>query len=190
VTLGMSSIARGMTLVYTEGRPIIDLDQAFLDLGQSSLWEVPIPVIFFISSLVLGYVILHYTILGRRTLAVGGNEIASVTSGINVAHVKMFAYTFTGALCGLAGVLLAARTNAGAPNAGSGYELDGIAAAIIGGVSPSGGKGTMLGTLMGILIFGIIQNGLDILNVSSYVQQIVKGVIIIGAVWLDKANRK
>ena len=140
--------------------------------------------------LLVGYVLLHTTKLGRYTLAVGGNESAAKTSGINTAKIKMFAYTFTGFCCGLAGILMTAKTNAGAPNAGTGYELDAIAAAIIGGTSPSGGKGSIFGTLLGVLIFGIIQNALDILNVSSYIQQVIKGLIIIGAVWADKANRR
>ncbi len=189
VTLGMLSIARGFTNVYTHGSPIIKLNKAFTALGQSSFLGIGLPVWIFVCMLLVGYVLLHTTKLGRYTLAVGGNESAAKTSGINTAKIKMFAYTFTGFCCGLAGILMTAKTNAGAPNAGTGYELDAIAAAIIGGTSPSGGKGTIFGTLLGVLIFGIIQNGLDILNVSSYIQQVVKGLIIIGAVWADKANR-
>ena len=187
VTLGMLSIARGFTNVYTHGSPIIKLNKAFTALGQSSFLGIGLPVWIFVCMLLVGYVLLHTTKLGRYTLAVGGNESAAKTSGINTAKIKMFAYTFTGFCCGLAGILM---TNAGAPNAGTGYELDAIAAAIIGGTSPSGGKGSIFGTLLGVLIFGIIQNALDILNVSSYIQQVIKGLIIIGAVWADKANRR
>ena len=190
VTLGMLSIARGFTNVYTHGSPIIRLNKAFTALGQSSFLGIGLPVWIFVCMLLVGYVLLHTTKLGRYTLAVGVNEIASKTSGINTAKIKMFAYTFTGFCCGLAGILMTAKTNAGAPNAGTGYELDAIAAAIIGGTSPSGGKGSIFGTLLGVLIFGIIQNALDILNVSSYIQQVIKGLIIIGAVWADKANRR
>lgn len=190
VTLGMLSIARGFTNVYTHGSPIIKLNKAFTALGQSSFLGIGLPVWIFVCMLLVGYVLLHTTKLGRYTLAVGGNESAAKTSGINTAKIKMFAYTFTGFCCGLAGILMTAKTNAGAPNAGTGYELDAIAAAIIGGTSPSGGKGTIFGTLLGVLIFGIIQNALDILNVSSYIQQVIKGLIIIGAVWADKANRR
>lgn len=190
VTLGMLSIARGFTNVYTHGSPIIKLDKAFTALGQSSFLGIGLPVWIFVCMLLVGYVLLHTTKLGRYTLAVGGNESAAKTSGINTAKIKMFAYTFTGFCCGLAGILMTAKTNAGAPNAGTGYELDAIAAAIIGGTSPSGGKGSIFGTLLGVLIFGIIQNALDILNVSSYIQQVIKGLIIIGAVWADKANRR
>ncbi|WP_314848913.1 ABC transporter permease [Treponema lecithinolyticum] len=190
VTLGMLSIARGFTNVYTHGSPIIRLNKAFTALGQSSFLGIGLPVWIFVCMLLVGYVLLHTTKLGRYTLAVGGNESAAKTSGINTAKIKMFAYTFTGFCCGLAGILMTAKTNAGAPNAGTGYELDAIAAAIIGGTSPSGGKGSIFGTLLGVLIFGIIQNALDILNVSSYIQQVIKGLIIIGAVWADKANRR
>lgn len=190
VTLGMLSIARGFTNVYTHGSPIIKLNKAFTALGQSSFLGIGLPVWIFVCMLLVGYVLLHTTKLGRYTLAVGGNESAAKTSGINTAKIKMFAYTFTGFCCGLAGILMTAKTNAGAPNAGTGYELDAIAAAIIGGTSPSGGKGSVFGTLLGVLIFGIIQNALDILNVSSYIQQVIKGLIIIGAVWADKANRR
>ena len=190
VTLGMLSIARGFTNVYTHGSPIIKLNKAFTALGQSSFLGIGLPVWIFVCMLLVGYVLLHTTKLGRYTLAVGGNESAAKTSGINTAKIKMFAYTFTGFCYGLAGILMTAKTNAGAPNAGTGYELDAIAAAIIGGTSPSGGKGSIFGTLLGVLIFGIIQNALDILNVSSYIQQVIKGLIIIGAVWADKANRR
>lgn len=189
VTLGMLSIARGITNVYTRGSPIIKLDKRFTAIGQSSFLGLGIPIWIFIGMLIVGFIILHTTKLGRYTLAVGGNEDAAKTSGIDTAKIKLFAYSFTGFCCGMAGILMTAKTNAGAPNAGTGYELDAIAAAIIGGTSPSGGKGTIFGTLLGVLIFGIIQNGLDILNVSSYIQQVVKGLIIIGAVWADKANR-
>lgn len=189
VTLGMLSIVRGITNIYTDGAPIIGLSKKFTMIGNSNLFGIPVIVLFFIGVLIIGYIILHLTTLGRYTLATGGNEDAAITSGINTAKIKLFTYGFTGMCCGLAGVLLAARTTAGAPNAGLNYELDAIAAAIIGGTSPSGGKGAMWGTLLGVLIFGVIQNGLDILNVSSYMQQVVKGIIIIGAVWLDKANR-
>ncbi len=120
----------------------------------------------------------------------GGNELAARASGINVAGVKLFAYTVCGACAGLAGVVLASRITTGQPNAGVGYELDAIAAVVIGGTSLSGGVGGVGGTLLGALLMGVINNGLDLLNVSSYYQQIVKGLIIVGAVWLDKRSTK
>jgi ribose/xylose/arabinose/galactoside ABC-type transport system permease subunit len=128
--------------------------------------------------------------LGRYIYAVGGNEDAARASGINVSAVKMFAYTVCAALAGLAGVVLASRITTGQPNAGVGYELDAIAAAVIGGASLSGGVGSVGGTIQGALLMGVINNGLDLLNVSSYYQQIVKGVIIVGAVWMDRSREK
>jgi len=122
--------------------------------------------------------------------AVGGNENAARAAGINVNRVKMFAYTLCGALAGLAGVVLAARITTGQPNAAVAYELDAIAAVVIGGTSLSGGVGGIGGTLSGVLLMGVINNGLDLLNVSSYYQQIIKGVIIVGAVWLDRRQKE
>ena len=126
---------------------------------------------------------------GRHIYAVGGNENAARASGVQVGRVKMMAYTLCGALAGLAGVVLASRITTGQPNAGIGYELDAIAAVVIGGTSLNGGVGGVGGTVLGALLIGVINNGLDLLNVSSYYQQVVKGVIIVGAVWLDRSNR-
>ncbi len=190
VTLGMTTIARGMALTYANGRPIINLMPEFKFLGQGTFMYVPIPVIFFFLALIIGYIILNKSVLGRYLVATGGNEDAAIASGVNTRLVKFFAYGFMGVMCGVSAILLAGRTNAGAPNAGIGYELDAIAAVVVGGASLSGGRGTIIGTLMGVLIIGVIQNGLDILNVSSYIQLIVKGVIIIAAVWMDQKSNK
>ena len=134
------------------------------------------------------WLFLANTRMGRHIYAVGGNEHAARASGINVRGVKMFAYTLCGGLSGLAGIVLAARITTGQPNAGLAYELDAIAAVVIGGTSLSGGVGSVGGTVLGALLMGVINNGLDLLNVSSYYQQIIKGMIIIGAVWLDRRN--
>lgn len=190
VTLGMTTIARGLALTYANGRPIINLMPSFKFLGQGTVWYIPVPVIFFFIILLVGYVILSKSILGRYLMAAGGNEDAAIASGVNTRMVKFFAYSFLGLMCGLSAILLAGRVNAGAPNAGVGYELDAIAAVVVGGASLSGGRGTIIGTLMGVLIIGVIQNGLDILNVSSYIQLVVKGVIIISAVWMDQKSNK
>ena len=139
---------------------------------------------------VISWVFLANTRLGRYVYAVGGNELAALASGINVHGVKLLAYTVCGALAGLAGVVLASRITTGQPNAGVAYERDAIAAVVIGGTSLSGGSGGVGGTLLGALLIGVINNGLDLLNVSSYYQQIVKGLIIVGAVWLDKRHEK
>lgn len=189
-TLGMTTVARGAALVYSDGRPIIDLSPSFKQFGQGSLLGVPVPIYVFVAVIILSVILLHKTRFGRYIYAIGGNQEAAKASGVNIKAVLFSVYAFAGILCGVAGVMLASRTGAGAPNAGSGYELDAIAAAVLGGTSTSGGKGTIVGTIAGILIMGILSNGLDILNVSSYIQQIIKGVIIVGAVLLDQINKK
>ncbi len=190
VTLGMMTIARGATLTVSTGRPNINLSENFQHIGQGTLFGIPIPIFFLITICTIGFLILHKTKIGRYVYAIGGNEMAAKVSGVNMAAIKIFVYTFMGIICGLSGVLLASRTNAGAPNAGSGYELYAIAAVVIGGTRLSGGRGTIIGSIVGTLILGILSNGLDILNVSSYIQQILTGMIIIGSVWIDQMKAK
>jgi len=189
VTMGMMTIARGATLLYTNGRPITDLSESYAFLGRGSIGIISTPILFFVAVCVISALILHGSKLGRHIFAVGGNENAAKVSGINVAKVKIFVYVYSGVLCGLAGILLASRTNAAAPNAAEGYELDAIAAGVIGGTSTSGGRGGVYGTIVGALIMVVLSNGLDMLNVSSYIQQIVKGIIIIGAVCIDSFTK-
>jgi inositol transport system permease protein len=188
VTLGMMTVARGLALVLSKGRPVSHLSSLFTVLG-ADLGPVPIPLIILLAVAGLCWVLLGNLRLGRYLYAVGGNEQAARAAGIDVNAVKTFAYTLCGGLAGLGGVVLAARITTGQPNAGIAYELDAIAAAVIGGTSLSGGVGGVGGTLLGALLMGVINNGLDLLNVSSYYQQIVKGAIIVGAVWLDKRQR-
>jgi ribose/xylose/arabinose/galactoside ABC-type transport system permease subunit len=190
VTLGMMTAARGLALVLSEGRPVSNLSRGFTVLGSGSIAGIPVPVIAMAAVAAGAAVVLQNLRLGRYVYAVGGNENAARASGVRVARVKLFAYTLCGALAGLAGVVLAARITTGQPNAGVGYELDAIAAAVIGGTSLSGGVGGVGGTVLGALMMGVINNGLDLLNVPSYYQQIVKGVIIVGAVWLDRSRDK
>lgn len=185
VTLGMTTAARGLSLLYAGGQPIVDFKDSFNFIGQESLLGVPVPVWILILIAVASGVILHYTKLGRFIFAVGGNADAARASGIRVKNIKFFVYIYMGALCGIVGLILASRTNTGAPNAGAGYELDAIAGAVIGGTSISGGKGYIAGTVVGILILGVLSNGLDILNISTYIQQIVKGIVIVLAVLMD-----
>jgi ribose/xylose/arabinose/galactoside ABC-type transport system permease subunit len=185
VTLAMMTAARGVTYVYSKGRPISPLPADFLFIGKGNLWIIPIPVIIFLLTFLLGYMLLSYFRIGRYIYAVGGNETAAIVSGINSKKVKLFAYAFSGLLCGLAAVILTARVSAGLPQAGSSYELDAIAATVIGGTSLSGGRGRLWGTLVGALILGVVNNGLDLMEITSFYQQIVKGVIILGAVLLD-----
>lgn len=188
VTLGMMTMARGLALVISRGRPVSNLSPSFTILGDDWL-GFPIPVLILAAVAGVSWMFLSKMRLGRYLYAVGGNEQAAYAAGLNVRSIKTFAYLVSGGLAGLAGVVLAARITTGQPNAGIAYELDAIAAAVIGGTSLSGGVGGIGGTLLGALLMGVINNGLDLLNVSSYYQQIIKGVIIIGAVWLDKRQQ-
>jgi ribose/xylose/arabinose/galactoside ABC-type transport system permease subunit len=190
VTLGMMTAARGLALVISGGRPVSDLSKEFTLLGSSDVAGVPVPILIFAFVALAAYVFLNNFKLGRYIYAVGGNENAARASGVNVKAVKLFAYTVCASLAGLAGVVLASRITTGQPNAGVGYELDAIAAVVIGGTSLSGGVGGVGGTILGALLMGVINNGLDLLNVSSYYQQIVKGLIIVAAVWMDRSREK
>lgn len=190
VTLGTMTIGRGLALILSKGRPVSNLSDAFNFIGGGAVWGIPFPIIVLIVAFAVCSIVLKKTILGRYIYAVGGNEQAAKASGIRVNKVKMAVYTICGGLAALAGILLTSRINTGQPNAGAGFELDAIAAAIIGGTGTSGGTGTMTGTLIGALLIGVISNGLDLLNVTSYYQQVVMGAIIIGAVVLDSWNQK
>jgi len=190
VTLGTMTIGRGLALILSNGRPVSNLSDSFIFLGSGKILGVPLLIIILIFMFILCSVILNKTILGRYIYAVGGNEQAARASGINVSQVKMAVYSISGLLAGLAGILLTSRITTGQPNAGAGFELDAIAAVVIGGTSTTGGKGSIAGTLIGVLLIGVINNGLDLLNVTSYYQQVVMGIIIIGAVVLDSLNQK
>ncbi len=190
VTLGMMTVARGLALVVSGGKPVSNLSPTFGTIGGGTLLGVPAPVAILLAVAAISHVLLNHTRLGRHIYAVGGNEAAARAAGIRVRGVKTFAYAVCGALAGLAGVVLASRITTGQPNAGIAYELDAIAAVVIGGTSLSGGVGGVGGTLLGALLMGVINNGLDLLNVSSYYQQIVKGLIIIGAVWMDRRQER
>ncbi len=189
VTLGMMTAARGLALLASGGRPVSHLSAGFTHIGSGNLAGVPEPIVIFFLVAVLSRVLLKNMRFGRYVYAVGGNENAALASGVPVRGVKMGAYTLCGALAGLAGVVLASRITTGQPNAGIGYELDAIAAVVIGGTSLNGGVGGVGGTILGALLIGVINNGLDLLNVSSYYQQVVKGLIIVGAVWMDRRHR-
>lgn len=189
VTLGTMTIGRGLALILSKGRPVSNLSDAFNFLGGGKVLGVPMLIWILVAVFALCAVILRKTVLGRYMYAVGGNEQASRASGVPLRTVKMAVYTLCGGLAALSGILLTSRITTGQPNAGLSFELDAITAAIIGGTSTSGGTGTMTGTLLGALLIGVISNGLDLLNVSSYYQQVVMGVIIIGAVVLDSLNQ-
>lgn len=189
-TLAMMSIARGLTMVYSNGSPIGGLSDGFKNIGGGRILGIPIPVIILLLIFAIAYIILIKTKFGRYVYAVGGNETSARVSGIKVSRVKIGVYTISGMLAGLAGVILAARVSAGLPQAGTAYELDAIAAVVIGGTSLAGGRGRLWGTMIGVLIIGVLNNGLDLLNVSSYYQMIVKGVIIVIAVLFDSRFNK
>ena len=190
VTLGMMTILRGLALVYTNGRPVINLSKGYNIIGGGYILGLPNPVIILIIILVFGIFTLHFTKYGRHVYAIGGNELSARVSGINTRLVIFGVYAIAGTLAGIAGVVITARVMTGSPVVGSGYELDAIAAVVIGGTSLSGGVGSIIGSFIGALIIGVINNGLDLLNVSAYNQQIIKGVIIIFAVLLDRQLHK
>lgn len=187
-TLATMTIYRGATLVYTNGNPISGLSDEtfFIGLGQGDVGGLPIPAIIMMIAFFILYFVLTKTPLGRQTYAVGGNEKVSYIAGIKIDRVKIVAYAITGLLCALAGAVLTSRLNSAQPTAGTGYELDAIAAVVLGGTSLAGGKGRITGTLIGALIIGTLNNGLNILNVSSFYQQVVKGIVILLAVLMDR----
>jgi ribose/xylose/arabinose/galactoside ABC-type transport system permease subunit len=185
VTLSLMTIARGMTFVFSNGKPISPLTAEFLNIGRGSILGLPIPALLLLLVFVTGFIILKYFSIGRYLYAVGGNENSATVSGINVRLVKVFAYGASGCLCGLVAIILTSRVSAGMPQAAQSYELDAIAATVIGGTSLSGGRGRLWGTILGTLLLGIVSNGLDLLNVSSFYQQIGKGAIILGAILID-----
>jgi ribose/xylose/arabinose/galactoside ABC-type transport system permease subunit len=189
VTMAVMTLARGGSLVYTEGRPVTGLVDGFKEIGAGFILGIPIPVIIFGLVILASHILLHYTKFGRYIFAVGGNEMAAKASGLNVNRIKIYVYMISGALAGLVGIVLSSRINSASPIWGVGYELDAIAAAVIGGTSLAGGIGTILGTVVGALIIGVISNGLDIMNVSPYYQQLIKGLIILIAVLIDRKNK-
>lgn len=191
VTMGMLSIARGLTLISTNGNPVSQLNHNFRWLGNGYILNIiPVPVIIFLIIFIISWIILNKMPFGRYVYAVGGNEKSTRTSGINVIKVKILVYTLCGVLAGIAGLILTARTGSALTNAGNGYELDAIAAVVIGGTSMIGGVGSLMGTFFGILIIGVLNNGLDLLGVQSYYQQLIKGVLIVGAVMLDPSRKR
>jgi ribose transport system permease protein len=189
-TLGMLSMARGMTFLWTEGYPITGLGDDFGFLGTGYWLGLPMPVWIAAALTAVFALVTRRTRFGRYLYAIGGNERAAALSGVNVRRVKLLVYTLGGALAGVAGLLTTARLDSATPNAGLGYELDSIAAVVIGGTSLSGGRGSILGTVLGCLIIGVLQNGLVLLNISPFWQQVVKGAVIIVAVAIDNMSRR
>jgi len=190
VTLGMLGIARGLALVISKGQSIYGLAPEIIFLGQGRPFGVPMPAFIFLGVALLMHFILAYTRFGKYTLVIGDNEGAARAMGINVERHKLMLYVISGLMGGTAGMLFMARVNAGDPTAGLGYELTAITAAIIGGTNLFGGRGSILGTFIGALIMGVLQNGLNLLAVQSYYQQMAIGAVLIFAVWLDQSTRR
>ncbi len=184
-TLGMMSVARGTALMFTEGRPVSGFSGGFRSLATGEVLGIPVSVVIMVGVYVVAHFVLTRTKLGRYTYAIGGNEEAALLSGVNVRVYKAAVYGISGMLSGLAAVILTARLNSAQPIAGMMYELDAIAATVIGGTSLLGGEGTVVGTLIGALIMAVLRNGLNLLGVSSFIQQVVIGSVIIAAVLID-----
>ena len=189
-TLAMLTIARGLTMLYTKGFPITQLGDSFTYLGIGWFLGIPMPVWISILVIALSVFFMNKTRTGRYIYAIGGNERAALLSGVNVNKVKVIVYMIAGALAGIAGLLVTARLDSAQPNAGLGYELDSIAAVVIGGTSLSGGKGSIIGTVIGAGIIGVLNNGLVLLNVSPFWQQVIKGLVILLAVIIDKIQKE
>ena len=187
-TLATMTMYRGATLVYTDGKPVSGLGDAlsFQMLGKGYFLGIPVPVVTMAIAFAVLYFILHKTTFGRRIYSVGGNEEASRLSGISVDRVKIAAYSITGFLAALSALILTSRLNSAQPTAGTSYELDAIAAVVLGGTSLNGGKGWIFGTLVGALIIGVLNNGMNLIGISSFFQQVVKGAVILIAVLLDR----
>lgn len=193
ITLGTMTAVRGVSLIASGGAPVFGVSKSFEYVASGFLFGIPLLAVYFAGVVAISAFMLTKTVFGRRVYTIGGNEIAARVSGIDVRHIKLKVYALSGLLAGFAGMLLASRTVSGSPTAGSGYELDAIAAVIIGGVSMAGGAGKWYGTVIGSLMIAVIGNGLDILGVSSHYQLVIKGAIIVFAVLIDiksKARRE
>jgi len=190
VTLGMLSSARGLTMLYTLGRPVPTLTPSFRWMGTGQVIGVPVPILILLVVFAIFWWVLTRTRFGRHVYAVGGNARAATTSGIFVSRIRLIVYMISGVTAGLAGLILAARTGSGLTQAGIAYELDAIAAVVIGGTSLAGGDGTGTGSLFGALIIAVMNNGLDLLGVDSNYQQIIKGLLIVVAVMIDPSRKK
>lgn len=191
VTLATMTTFRGLTYVISDGKPISNISDSalFSFIGKGDILGIPIPIFIFFIAFGIAYVVLNKTVFGRNVYATGGNETAAKLSGVDVKKTHIMVYVISGFLAALAGLILISRLNSAQPTLGDGYELDAVAAVVIGGTSLAGGRGRISGTLIGILILGVISNGLNIIGVSSFYQEIVKGLIILVAVFLDRKNK-
>ncbi len=190
VTLGMMSIARGVTLIYSDGYPISGFSPAFRFIGGGAIMGLPFPVIMLLAVVVIAWFVLTQTRLGRYTYAIGGNEETVKLSGINSDFYKTMMYVISGATAGISALILTSRLNSAGPTAGLTYELTVIAAVVIGGTSLTGGRGSVWGSLVGALLIAVINNGMNLLGISPYYQELARGVIIIAAVYIDRLREQ
>ncbi len=190
VTLAMMEIPRGIALLYTNGYPMSGLPKSFAILGRGDVFGIQTPILIMLIVYFLVYILLNHVPFGRYVYAIGGNEEAVRLSGIKVEKIKMLVYVISGITASISGVVLSSRLMSGQPNAGIGFELDAIAAVILGGTDIAGGKGHIIGTLIGALILGVLNNGLNLMGVSPYTQKVLKGVIIILAVYISSSRQK
>jgi ribose transport system permease protein len=189
-TLSMLAIARGLTLVYTEGRPIAGLDERFIYWGTGQVLGIPLPVIIMAVIAVIAHIITRYTPFGLHVYSTGGNEETTRLAGVSPDRIKIAVYMISGFLAALGGILLTARLWSAQPNAAVGWELDAIAAPVLGGTSLFGGVGSIGGTVVGAFIIGVLSNGLNLMGVPSYYQQVIKGLVFILAVTVDLINKR
>jgi ribose transport system permease protein len=189
-TLGMMGMARGGALIITSGYPSSTFDESFRWIGNGDIYGIPIMFLIAIAVLLIGLWILKFTTIGRNFFAIGGSEEAAKYSGINTNRVKVVAYTISGICCGIASIVMASRINSAPPAAGAGYELNAIAAVVIGGASLAGGEGSMLGTLLGAFIMAVLTNGLNLLNVNPSIQTALIGAVIILMVYIKNIGNK
>lgn len=190
VTLATMGIARGLALIYTGGYPISGLPEWFSFFGRGSIAGIQVPILIMILVYIIAWVILNHMSFGRHVYAIGGNEEAARLSGIRVSRTKLLVYVISGITAAIAGLVLTSRLMSGQPNSGVGFELDAIAAVVLGGAAISGGKGAIIGTLVGAMMLGVLNNGLNLMGVSPYVQNVIKGGIILVAIYISSGKRK
>ena len=190
VTLATMGIARGFGLMYTDGYPISGLPEWFGFFGRQSLLGIQVPILIMLVTYLMAYVLLQHTRIGRYIYAIGGNEEAVRLSGVRAARFKLLVYGISGLTAAIAGLVLTSRLMSGQPNAGIGFELDAIAAVVLGGASIAGGRGVIVGTLLGAMLLGVLNNGLNMLGVSPYVQSVIKGGIILLAIFISRQRHR
>ncbi|MBI0155654.1 ABC transporter permease [Gilliamella sp. M0364] len=190
VTVATMGIFRGIAYIITDGKPEMIMDDVFLELGNDDIFSIPNPIWVLLILLLVNHFILSKTTFGRKIYITGGNKEAAVYSGINVKKLKIQVFMITALMAGISGLLLASRLYSGQPSTAQGYELDAIASAVLGGTSLNGGHGTIIGTMIGALIIGVINNGMNLMNIPYFYQLVVKGLVILLAVYIDVRNKK